>query len=43
MKLRSCLTLFDVIEPDSLFARALDAFYDGERDERTLALLNRQA
>jgi uncharacterized protein (DUF1810 family) len=43
MKLRSCLTLFDVIQPDSLFAGALDEFYDGERDERTLALLNRQA
>jgi uncharacterized protein (DUF1810 family) len=38
LKLRSCLTLFDVIKPDGLFGRALAAFYDGP-DERTLALL----
>jgi uncharacterized protein (DUF1810 family) len=38
LKLRSCLTLFDAVEPDGLFGRALAAFYDGP-DERTLALL----
>jgi uncharacterized protein (DUF1810 family) len=38
MKLRSCLTLFDAIEPRGLFADALAAFYDGP-DEETLALL----
>jgi uncharacterized protein (DUF1810 family) len=38
VKLRSSLTLFDAIEPDDLFGRALAAFYDGP-DERTLALL----
>ena len=38
MKLRSCLTLFDAIEPQGLFADALAAFYDGP-DEQTLALL----
>jgi uncharacterized protein (DUF1810 family) len=40
LKLRSSLTLFDRIEPGSLFARALAGFYGGERDQRTLALLN---
>ena len=40
MKLRSSLTLFDVVEPNSTFAETLDAFFDGQRDERTLALLN---
>ena len=40
MKLRSSLTLFDVLDPMSLFAAGLDAFFVGERDERTLALLN---
>ena len=39
MKLRSSLTLFDQVEPNGAFARALDAFF-GARDERTLALLS---
>lgn len=38
MKLRSCLTLFDAVEPDDIFGHALAGFYDGQ-DERTLALL----
>ena len=40
LKLKSSLTLFDRIEANALFAAALAAFYAGERDERTLALLN---
>jgi uncharacterized protein (DUF1810 family) len=40
LKLRSSMTLFDLVEPCGLFAEALDAFYGSERDERTLALLN---
>ena len=43
MKLRSALTLFDAVAPDPAsepFAEALDVFYDGERDQRTLALLS---
>jgi uncharacterized protein (DUF1810 family) len=40
MKLRSSLTLFDQVEPGTIFAHGLAAFYDGDRDERTLALLN---
>jgi uncharacterized protein (DUF1810 family) len=40
MKLRSSLTLFDQVEPGTLFAIGLAAFYRGARDERTLALLN---
>ena len=39
MKLRSSLTLFDRVAPDDVFASALDAFFGGEADERTLALL----
>jgi len=39
LKFRSCLTLFDAISTDPLFSQALDAFYDGERDAATLALL----
>jgi uncharacterized protein (DUF1810 family) len=40
MKLRSSLTLFDRVAPGDIFKRALDDFYAGERDERSLALLN---
>jgi uncharacterized protein (DUF1810 family) len=42
LKLRSSLTLFDHIEPAGPFAEGLAAFYAGEPDERTLALLNGQ-
>jgi uncharacterized protein (DUF1810 family) len=40
MKLRSSLTLFDRAEPAGLSRDALNAFFDGNSDERTLALLN---
>ncbi len=40
LKLRSCMTLFSLVsEPDSVFHRVLDAYFDGERDERTLMIL----
>ena len=40
MKFRSCLTLFEAVADDSApFAATLDAFYAGQRDARTLALL----
>jgi uncharacterized protein (DUF1810 family) len=42
MKLRSSVTLFDQVEPDSVFAEALGGLFGGERDECTLALLNAQ-
>ena len=40
MKLRSSMTLFEAASKDAgPFGEALDAFYGGERDARTLALL----
>jgi len=39
LKFRSCLTLFDAISDERLFRQALDAFYGGELDAATLALL----
>jgi uncharacterized protein (DUF1810 family) len=42
MKLRSSLTLFDEIESDAVFGEGLDRFFNGARDERSLALLNAQ-
>ena len=42
LKFRSSLTLFEAVADDpSPFAAALDTFYDGERDRRTLELLGR--
>jgi uncharacterized protein (DUF1810 family) len=39
IKLHSSLTLFEAAGGGELFARALDAFYVGERDRRTLAMI----
>jgi len=40
MKFHSSVTLFSLIEPrDAVFERALDKYFDGELDERTIAIL----
>jgi uncharacterized protein (DUF1810 family) len=40
LKFRSSMTLFEAAtEKGSPFQRALEVFYDGERDQRTIALL----
>jgi uncharacterized protein (DUF1810 family) len=39
IKVRSSMTLFDHIMPNSIFAEVLDAFYNDERDEITLEQL----
>jgi uncharacterized protein (DUF1810 family) len=41
VKLRSSLTLFDRVDPHSLFDQGLLNFFAGKRDELTLALLHR--
>ena len=33
IKVRSCMTLFDHILPNSIFAEVLDAFYNSKRDD----------
>ena len=41
LKFRSCMTLFAAAEPgDSVFRRALDRYYGGAEDPRTLELLH---
>jgi uncharacterized protein (DUF1810 family) len=40
LKFRSSMTLFDAAGGDRLFAQVLDTFYAGERDRRTLKLLD---
>ena len=39
IKVRSCMTLFDMVEPNSIFAEVINAFYEGERDPLTLEKL----
>ena len=40
LKLRSCMTLFAAVSGEnSVFQKVLDAYYQGEKDERTIALL----
>ena len=42
LKLKSSMTLFtSVVEPQSVFSRVLEKYFQGNRDERTLALLDR--
>ena len=41
MKLRSCLTLFEAASGDRSFGHAIDAFFDGRRDDVTLRLLTK--
>lgn len=41
-KVRSCMTLFDAICPDDVFARVLEAFFKGERDPLTLEMIRRE-
>jgi uncharacterized protein (DUF1810 family) len=40
IKIRSCMTLFEcVVEGENIFGKALDKFCDGQRDFKTLTLL----
>lgn len=39
LKFCSSMTLFEAAGGDARFGRALDAFYGGERDQRTLSIL----
>jgi uncharacterized protein (DUF1810 family) len=44
VKWRSCLTLFEAVDPGGrLFDAALDQFYAGQRDEATMRLLNQSS
>lgn len=40
IKVRSSMTLFDAVCHDDIFAEVLDTFYDGDRCEQTLAMLD---
>ncbi len=40
-KLKSSMTLFDLVSPNDIFARVLDKYFNGQRDRSTIVLLNR--
>lgn len=43
MKFLSCLTLFNQVAPENqLFIDAINKYYDGRKDEKTLKILNSQ-
>ena len=42
LKLSSCITLFDIVEPMSVFSKILLKFFGGKRDEKTLKILEEQ-
>lgn len=39
IKLKSSMTLFDIISPNDIFGKVLDKFYSGERDHKTIAIV----
>ena len=39
IKLCSCMTLFDAVSDEKIFQQVLDRFFEGQKDEKTLALL----
>lgn len=42
MKLRSSMTLFDFISSNDIYARVLDKYFQGDKDHRTVSILNPQ-
>lgn len=40
MKLRSCMTLFDFVSPNDVFSTVLDKYFVGNKDNKTLKLLD---
>ena len=42
LKLRSCMTLFNIVAPEiDVFGKVLDKFYSGRKDDRTVELLSK--
>jgi uncharacterized protein (DUF1810 family) len=42
MKVRSCMTLFDIVSPYNVFKDVLDNFFAGERCEKTLQIVKEE-
>ena len=41
IKVKSCMTLFDVVSPNDIFDETLYAFYNGERDQKTIKIIEK--
>lgn len=41
-KLRSSMTLFDMVSADDIFARVIDKYFDGRRDKRTINIIMKE-
>lgn len=39
MKLRSSMTLFDVVSPNDIFAQIIDKYFNGQSDNRTISTI----
>lgn len=39
MKLRSSMTLFDVVSPNNIFAQVIDKYFNGQSDNRTISTI----
>ena len=39
LKLRSCATLFESVSNEDVFSQVIEKYFEGERDQNTLALL----
>ena len=42
IKVRSCMTLFDIVSPHDVFEEVLDKFYDGKRCKATLNIVREE-
>ena len=42
LKVRSCMTMFDFLSPNDIFAEVLDSFYKSERCEFTLKTMQQK-
>lgn len=42
MKVRSCMTLFEIVSPSDIFSSVLEYMYKGKRCERTLAIVKKE-
>lgn len=38
-KLKSSMTLFDLVSPNDIFAQVLDKYFNGQRDKKTLNII----
>ena len=41
MKLRSSMTLFDVVSPNNIFAQVIDKYFNGQFDNQTINIITR--